>query len=60
MATESKTSQTCPDSGICHHMCEEDGNGCFRVGFCGPLSGVFPNNEWPQQIVEQEQAKRRG
>lgn len=34
----------CPDGGACHHDCSTS---CFRVEHCGPLSGVFPNDEWP-------------
>lgn len=38
----------CPDGGRCHHLCKK-GN-CFRVGFCGPFSGVYPNDEWPKEF----------
>lgn len=34
----------CPDGGRCHHDCTES---CFRVNHASPLSGVFPNDEWP-------------
>lgn len=37
----------CPDQGTCHHGCRES---CWRVANCGPLSGVFPNNEWPSDL----------
>lgn len=37
----------CPDGGKCHHGCSEI---CWRVGCCGPLSGVFPGDEWPEEI----------
>lgn len=40
----------CPDAGTCHHECEPDQ--CFRVHTCGPLSGVFPDDVWPECIVE--------
>ena len=35
----------CPDGGKCHHACTD---GCFRVECCEPLSGVFPDNQWPK------------
>lgn len=35
---------TCPDGGTCHHKCLVS---CYRVECCGPLSGVFENDEWP-------------
>jgi hypothetical protein len=38
----------CPDGGKCHHRCDENGTGCFRVECCVPLTGVFPNDEWPK------------
>jgi hypothetical protein len=38
--------QMCPDAGVCGHYCTIE---CFRVNHCGPLSGVFPNNDWPQR-----------
>ncbi|QDF18551.1 hypothetical protein SEA_PUPPER_65 [Gordonia phage Pupper] len=44
----------CPDDGTCHHFCQEMQTGCWRVGTCGPLSGVFPNNQWPDEVVEAE------
>jgi len=37
----------CPDEGTCHHDCVKK---CFRVGSCEPLSGVFPNDQWPVHI----------
>lgn len=40
----------CPDGGYCHHEC--DGPYCFRVAACGPLSGLYPDNRWPEWIVE--------
>lgn len=40
----------CPDGGRCHHECT---NGqCYRVKCCGPLSGVFPGDEWPDAVKE--------
>lgn len=47
----------CPDQGRCHHEC---GTGaCFRVGSCGPLSGVFPDNRWPAEIVDEHRNRDR-
>jgi hypothetical protein len=42
----------CPDGGSCHHGCEA-GN-CFRVGFCGPLTGVFEGDQWPPDVCFDE------
>jgi hypothetical protein len=39
----------CPDGGACHHNCEI--THCFRVESCGPLTGVYPNDEWPANVV---------
>ena len=41
--------RTCPDGGTCHHWCAVL-RPCFRVLCCGPLSGVFPGNVWPQDV----------
>lgn len=38
----------CPDDGTCHHQCER--NECFRVRGCGPLTGVYHNDEWPTLV----------
>lgn len=38
----------CPDGGTCHHDCAGV-EACFRVACCAPLSGVFPNDEWPKE-----------
>lgn len=35
----------CPDGGTCHHDCTRS---CFRVRHTQPLSGVFPDDEWPR------------
>lgn len=37
----------CPDGGTCHHGCYASDVSCYRVAYCGPLSGVFPNDRWP-------------
>lgn len=47
----------CPDGGTCHHSCEA--GPCFRVKHCGPLSKVFPNDEWPIDI-KTEHLRREG
>ena len=44
--------RACPDGGYCHHRC--GAGGCFRVLACGPLSGVYPGNEWPELVVTRE------
>jgi len=43
----------CPDGGACHHYCRTD-EMCFRVETCGPLSGVYAGNRWPDQVVDAE------
>jgi hypothetical protein len=47
----------CPDGGKCHHECPAAIE-CFRVGSCGPLSGVFPDDEWPPAIRALVKANR--
>jgi hypothetical protein len=37
----------CPDGAICHHGCSY---GCFRVAAAGPLTGVYPGDDWPHAI----------
>lgn len=39
---------TCPDGGPCHHECT---GSCFRVQCCGPLSGVYPGDTWPVEVL---------
>ncbi len=41
----------CPDGGRSHHHCTGD---CWRRKNVGPLSGVFPNDEWPVTQGEQQ------
>lgn len=41
----------CPDGGTCHHLCQTAA--CFRVLGCGPLSGVFPDDRWPDAIYRE-------
>lgn len=40
--------QKCPDDGTCHHLCTSE---CFRRMWCGPLSGVYPNDMWPTTVT---------
>jgi hypothetical protein len=42
----------CPDGGTCHHDCAPSAR-CFRVETSGPLSGVFPGDEWPAHWFRQ-------
>lgn len=39
----------CPDDGACYHKC--DGSSCFRVHTAAPLSGVFPDDRWPANLL---------
>lgn len=41
----------CPDGAVCNHDCESR---CFRVDNCGPLSGVYPDDEWPSEMSAEE------
>lgn len=47
---------TCPDLGTCHHECQA---ACFRVISCGPLSGVYPDDEWPERMVKAHARRHR-
>jgi len=38
----------CPDGGTCHHGCLLP-SACWRVNNCEPLSGVFPDDRWPEK-----------
>lgn len=40
----------CPDGGTCHHLCATAA-ACFRVDCCGPLSGVYPGDRWPAEVL---------
>jgi len=42
------THNHCPDGGLCREGCAE--NNCMRVGYCCPLSGVFKNDWWPNEL----------
>lgn len=46
------TSRSCPDGGTCHHECGT--GGCFRVGSCGPLSGIYLGDTWPESVRQAE------
>lgn len=41
----------CPDEGTCHHECDDSPDPiCVRVLTCGPLSGVYPGDQWPADV----------
>lgn len=49
--------EACPDGGRCWHTCplveggpEGKGAPCWRVTHSGPLSGVFPDDRWPDDV----------
>lgn len=44
----------CPDGGACARACI---SACLRVRNCGPLSGVYANDEWPTEVVLAHQEK---
>jgi hypothetical protein len=48
MTTEQKK---CPDDGTCHHDCKA---GCWRVFTSGPLSGVYPGDQWPKDVRDKQ------
>jgi hypothetical protein len=43
-----ESKRICPDGGTCHHKCAL---GCWRVDVCGPLSGVYPDDAWPESVT---------
>lgn len=43
----SRANLACPDDGYCHHAESCSPRRCWRVEACGPLSNVFPNDDWP-------------
>ncbi|QIG58239.1 hypothetical protein SEA_SKOG_87 [Gordonia phage Skog] len=45
--------EKCPDKGTCWHGCDL---ACYRIRIAGPLSGVFPGDTWPEEIVAQHKA----
>lgn len=49
------TDRQCPDGGTCHHDCARV---CFRVTAAGPLSGVFPDDTWPENVVAEHTPRR--
>lgn len=46
----------CPDDGACYHKC--DGSSCFRVHTAAPLSGVFPDDRWPADVLMRNASPR--
>jgi hypothetical protein len=44
----------CPDGGACHHQCGPRNESCFRVAFAEPLSGVYPDDRWPDTVRDIE------
>ena len=49
MTAPTEPTRRCPDGGVCHHLCQ--GADCFRVRYAGPLSGVYPDDAWPAEVV---------
>lgn len=41
--------RVCPDGGACHHGCDV---GCWRVNSAEPLSGVYPDDDWPASVLD--------
>ena len=54
MPTDNK--KLCPDGGTCHHDCNDQ---CWRVGACGPLSGVYPDDDWPADVMDEHAPGQR-
>lgn len=50
--------RTCHDGGTCHHGCAD--GPCFRVLTCGPLSGVYPEDRWPVEVLAKTQQQATG
>jgi hypothetical protein len=48
----------CPDGGPCDHECEL--SICARVLVARPRAGVFPENQWPPEIVTRYGADGQG
>lgn len=51
-------SYSCPDGGTCHHDCgqyPQPSSGCWRTHNAGPLSGVYPNDDWPRPLPKPTQ-----
>lgn len=40
--------RVCPDAAGCNNECGQ--SSCWRVKHGGPLSGLFPHDEWPEKI----------
>ncbi len=45
--------ETCPDGATCHLDC---GDECWRVEHTAPLSGVFPDDRWPDDVLEPQRS----
>lgn len=58
--------ERCPDGGYCHGTTFAAGSepceptACYRVTAAGPLSGVFPDDRWPQDVLVQAYQERYG
>lgn len=48
----------CPDGGACHHDCGEET--CWRAFFAEPLSGVYPNDTWPSDLLDAMEEPEHG
>jgi Domain of unknown function (DUF5664) len=55
-AVQKLLKRSCPDDGTCHHECNL-GAPCFRVLTCGPLSGKFPDDQWPEDVWRVHRAR---
>jgi hypothetical protein len=53
VAEDAPREEGCPDGGRCWHACAVT-TVCFRVNYCAPLGGVYPENAWPESVVRAE------
>lgn len=52
MSNSSDQPSKCPDGGTCHHLCDEQpAVYCFRTQTCEPLSDIYPDDQWPTEII---------
>jgi hypothetical protein len=49
--TDDQIGRECPDTGTCHHACPIEAV-CWRTRHAGPLSGVYPNDQWPGELAQ--------
>lgn len=56
---DERSKERCSDGGRCHHDCGLLG-ACSRVNGSGPLSGVYPGNEWPREVLAAEAMRAGG